>query len=421
MPGQIQTLAVPPNVSVDTLLYAIYQAASSGGGGGSTAWGSITGTLSNQTDLQTALNAKLSISALGTGVETALGIAVNTTGGFVTFGGDPTFGIATVSTRVITPEIKASGSGGVDIHNNGGTQVAIFGAGGGTGISLVGTTNIGSASADYFQLAGGTGTITNTATGSSTNISINLVPKGSGTLQSAGTSVALLSTNTFTGAQIFSVNGAASTPAITLSGTIFTGGSATTTKPQLLIEPSGATTNNWSTSGTGLGVNAASGFAGNLIDLQVNADRKFSVASNGQATAAAMLTVTGSAGSLSNLTFYWDGNANIWSAGGINLFGSNVSIGGFGGTVSLFYDTTNTLAQRSSTNAQTFRVYGTYTDASNYRRLALGSNTSGVFTIKAEGAGTGASGNVIHLSSLPTSNPGAGILWNDGGTPAIGT
>lgn len=33
MPGQIQTLAVPPNVSVDTLLYAIYQAVSSGGGG----------------------------------------------------------------------------------------------------------------------------------------------------------------------------------------------------------------------------------------------------------------------------------------------------------------------------------------------------------------------------------------------------
>ena len=36
----------------------------SGGGGGSVAWGSITGTLSDQTDLQNALNGKLSSSAL---------------------------------------------------------------------------------------------------------------------------------------------------------------------------------------------------------------------------------------------------------------------------------------------------------------------------------------------------------------------
>jgi len=36
-----------------------------GGGGGSAAWGAITGTLSNQTDLQTALNLKANISSLG--------------------------------------------------------------------------------------------------------------------------------------------------------------------------------------------------------------------------------------------------------------------------------------------------------------------------------------------------------------------
>lgn len=27
----------------------------------------------------------------------------------------------------------------------------------------------------------------------------------------------------------------------------------------------------------------------------------------------------------------------------------------------------------------------------------------------------------LHISGLPTSNPGAGILWNNGGTIAIGT
>lgn len=61
MSGQIQTLATPPPVSVQTLLYNIYLAAASGGSGGAS-WGSITGTLSAQTDLQTALNAKLPLT-----------------------------------------------------------------------------------------------------------------------------------------------------------------------------------------------------------------------------------------------------------------------------------------------------------------------------------------------------------------------
>jgi hypothetical protein len=61
---------------------------------------------------------------------------------------------------------------------------------------------------------------------------------------------------------ISSLNGAASAPPGTFTGTWFTGGTATTTKPQVLIEPTGTTSTAWSTSGTGLGVNAASGFAG---------------------------------------------------------------------------------------------------------------------------------------------------------------
>ena len=61
----------------------------------------------------------------------------------------------------------------------------------------------------------------------------------------------------------------ASSPAKAFTGSWFTGGTATTTKPHFLIEPAGTTSTAWSTSGTGLGVNAASGFAGNLLDLQV--------------------------------------------------------------------------------------------------------------------------------------------------------
>jgi hypothetical protein len=89
--------------------------------------------------------------------------------------------------------------------------------------------------------------------------------------------------------------------------------------------------------------------------------------------------------------------------------------------LSLFRDAANQLAQRNGTNAQTSRLYGTFTNDSNYRRVALAMTTAGVATLQAEGAGTGASGNVLHISSLPTSNPGPGILWNNAGDPAIGT
>jgi hypothetical protein len=68
----------------------------------------------------------------------------------------------------------------------------------------------------------------------------------------------------------FPANGIASTPPVALTGTWFSGGTTTTTKPQLLIEPTGTTSNTWSTAGTGLGINAPSGFTGNLLDLQVN-------------------------------------------------------------------------------------------------------------------------------------------------------
>jgi hypothetical protein len=85
-----------------------------------------------------------------------------------------------------------------------------------------------------------------------------------------------------TGDVTLALNGAASTPPLELTGTWFTGGTATTTKPQVLIEPAGTTSTAWSTSGTGLGVNAASGFAGRLLDLQLNGTSRAVVTGAGQ-------------------------------------------------------------------------------------------------------------------------------------------
>jgi hypothetical protein len=96
---------------------------------------------------------------------------------------------------------------------------------------------------------------------------------------------------------ISSLNGAASAPPGAFTGTWFTGGSATTTKPQVVIEPAGTTSTAWSTSGTGFGVNAASGFAGPFIDLQLNGTSEWSwsptVFTIGEANDIAVGTTTG--------------------------------------------------------------------------------------------------------------------------------
>lgn len=66
-------------------------------------------------------------------------------------------------------------------------------------------------------------------------------------------------------------------------------------------------------------------------------------------------------------------------------FGSSVPAGG---DLYLRRDAANVLAQRRTTNAQTFRWYRTFTDASNYERGAL-QTAAGQMIIAAETAGTG--------------------------------
>jgi hypothetical protein len=127
-----------------------------------------------------------------------------------------------------------------------------------------------------------------------------------------------------TGDITLGLNGAASTPPLDITGTWFTGGTGTTTKPQVLIEPTGATSTAWSTSGTGLGVNAASGFAGNLLDLQVNGTYYFRVNSTGLLSLGpgTGLQLQGASGSSAKKIQTYDG-----AALSINALGNNVGIG----------------------------------------------------------------------------------------------
>lgn len=105
--------------------------------------------------------------------------------------------LTTVNTVLAT--IKASWSWWIEIKNSAWTDVIIAGAWAWTGVSIAWTTNVSSASDDYHQLSWWTWTITDTATWSSTNINVNIVPKWSGRLQSGGVNVPTISsTDTFT-------------------------------------------------------------------------------------------------------------------------------------------------------------------------------------------------------------------------------
>lgn len=91
-------------------------------------------------------------------------------------------------------------------------------------------------------------------------------------------------------ANAWSVTPTASSSAILFNGFPFTAGTATTNWPEVLLQPAGTTSTVWSTLGTYFGVNAASGFTGNLMDLQTNGVHAFQVSAAGSATAAGTLS-----------------------------------------------------------------------------------------------------------------------------------
>jgi len=73
-----------------------------------------------------------------------------------------------------------------------------------------------------------------------------------------------------------------------------------------------------------------------------------------------------------------------------------------GGQVRLYAKTANVLEQYNGTSAQEFRLYGTYTDASNYERGFMRFDGSGNLEIGHEAAGTGTARNVYLQSGNTT-------------------
>lgn len=135
---------------------------------------------------------------------------------------------------------------------------------------------------------------TQAAVGSSWTTVPNSASYGTMALQNANNVAITGGTISLTGNLSTSVAGATSSSPLRLSGTIYSGGTGTTTFPYALLMPSSATAaTTWSTSGTMLGINTSTGFSGNFLDFRVNGGSSVLSVTSAGAISASSLTTTG--------------------------------------------------------------------------------------------------------------------------------
>jgi hypothetical protein len=219
--------------------------------------------------------------------------------------------------------------------------------------------------------------------------------------------------------------GLGTTDSPTFAGATIAAGTITTSQPLTLTQ----TWDNAATTFTGLQVNVtdtASNAASLLMDLQADGLSKFRVKTQPAAgpnsdgflweanTNGGVFSINGSGNTVNlgqsanhDITLA-NGQATVFRSG----VGGGLRIGSAALSPRLYADSDNTLAQRNGLNAQESRIYGTYTDASNYRRLALKMSTAGVAQIVAEGAGAGALLNRIEIDGLRIGKGGGAIATN---------
>lgn len=214
---------------------------------------------------------------------------------------------------------------------------------------------------------------------------------------------------TISDALTLSVNGALSAPGLIGNGTWITGGTATTTKPYWLIEPTGTTSTGWSTSGTGLGINAASGFVGNLFDAQLAGVSKFKVTSVGQGTLAG-LDVRFQTGGNGNVSIYNGSSANkaqltisgpVLASDGIVAFRDGTDINSSSTDLQLGRDTNARLQLGADAASPVNQTMGT-ADGSGTDKNGADFKLAG-----GRGTGTGRGGALYGTTSLTTTTGSA--------------
>lgn len=215
-----------------------------------------------------------------------------------TGGTSPTF---TVNTYITTSRTAGSGGGGS------GTVTSVAATGDGTVLnSTVTGSPITSSGTLAFSLANAAANsvLAGPSSGGAAAPTYQTAPTISAANMTSVPACATCLTNT---AQVAtSVNAAASTPPLLLTGSIFTGGTGTTTQPQFFIQPSSATAvTTWNTNGTLFGINTSPSFVGTFLDFRVNnAASAFNMDRNG-------VMQTGSSGGL--ITPVLDSLNNFWT------------------------------------------------------------------------------------------------------------
>ena len=195
------------------------------------------------------------------------------------------------------------------------------------------------------------------------------------------TITALANTSALTAS--YSVTGANTTPLVSLTGT-------------------------WNTTGVAQGIllnvtDTASAATSALIDLRRAGSSIFNVSKFGGVSCFSINT----------------NNSQI-NCGSVYM-GLTSSVGWANADCQLYRDAANTLALRNGTNAQTFRLYNTFTDASNYERGFMRWN-SNVLEIGAEAGGTGTQRQLsFPLGAVTASTPlYITQAWNNAATSFSG-
>lgn len=200
--------------------------------------------------------------------------------------------------------------------------------------------------------------------------------------------------------------------AVSISPESLTGSTATTSLD---------ITQTWNTTGTPTAVkvavtDTASNAASLLADFQVGSVTQASIRKNGQIYArnnnGSGVYLGGAYNGIASgeCGFNYNSNAIIAGSGGLQF-----SVGSIDSRdLTLIRDATDTLAQRRATNAQTFRVYNTFTNVTtNHERLAItwSSNVAYIQTEKGSTTGTlrplVVNHGAVAFSALPT--PSASI------------
>ena len=167
------------------------------------------GTVANPTTTP-AITLSTSVTGILQGNGTAISAATVTGSGAVVLATSPVITTSTLSGTTLATTLKSASSAGITLQNNGGGNVIIAGAGGGTGVTFGGGIVVGAnvtlgngngwtdslgnkvlvtsevaSPVNYFTVSNSatTNSLKISAAGTDTNISIGLVPKGTGTVQ----------------------------------------------------------------------------------------------------------------------------------------------------------------------------------------------------------------------------------------------